>query len=1098
MPGPRILTFNFHEPYLCLMAKTGFDFTIGLYKDGPLARQWQTKYRPMPVNMTPMEEDQWRAELAADKFDLVIAHNETNALDVLRARTPKILVCHNRRSFLRTTIRSDRENGPELYDELIAHLRERVHFLFISESKRDDYGVPGDVILPGIDVEEFGGYTGDVAEVLRVGNMMRYRNLMFDVDLQERACHGLPNRVVGIDPEIPEACEAESFEQLLHFYRTRRCLLHVTREAYEDGYNLAMLEAMACGMPVVSLANATSPLTDGVDGLIAPDAAGLRQHLQALLKDPELARELGARGRQTVAAKFPVSAFVDKWRRVIEETAEKSQRRRTAKSAQKAATSANVVLHYMASPLTTGRYIEQTLRQGHNVVTAGLRCPEEVLDLWGFEKPYPPYASHDIDLTLDANYADIQLRLPKKFTPDLYLWIDSGPGKLPPDLHSVKATKACYLIDTHVLLDLRLSMARHFDIVFLAQKAHMDAFREAGIENVHWLPLACSPELHATATYGERQYDVAFVGSMGAQDVRRLELLDRVKERFPNGVIGQFWPEEMARIYAESKIVINISANRDLNMRVFEAMAAGALLVTDEADGLTDLFTEGRHLAVYHNDDELIATIERYLKDDRVRERIAAAGQELVLEQHTYERRVEEMLTRISALQGGGDKKRFGTGGYYRQTRPEIAQHVPVSCQRLLDVGCGGGDFAAALKQSGVKEAHGIEIVEQAWRIAREKLDSCLLGNIEEMELPFEDGYFDCITCGDVLEHLREPAAALRKLTRVLRDDGIIIMSLPNVRFFQVVQMLGEGRWQYADAGILDRTHLRFFTAVEMDVMVKEAGLETLVIAPLSAMSRDQVKLNPDGSFTMGRVTIQLADEADLNDLLTYQYLVIAGKPNVDRLARARQALEAKDDQAAYILASEARGVDELARKNTMATAAARFGRLHEAEKIYQEILQAYPENVEAMGQYGILLVGMNRIDEARGYLEKAAAGAHNERVLGTLGLVHMTQGRLPEAFECFMTALEAGYENVPLLEHLVAVAKELHREDDIVELVRRYADFFPGNIPLGCSYVALLMDVHKWDEACERLDMILMFSPNHEQAAALMERLEAERGGTR
>lgn len=1110
MPGPRILTFNFHEPYLCLMAKTGFDFTIGLYKDAPLARQWQTHYRPMPANMTPMDEPQWREALAAGAFDVVIAHNESNAIDIYRARTPKILVCHNRRTFLRTTVKANRANAKELYDELLAHLRERVRFVFISESKRDDYGVPGDVILPGIDVEEFGGYTGEVAEVLRVGNMMRSRDLMFDVDLQERVCEGIPNSVVGVNPDIPGAREAQSFEELLNFYRTRRCLLHVTREAYEDGYNLAMLEAMACGMPVVSLANATSPLTDGVDGLVAADADGLRAHIQSLLDDPQRARELGARGRETVAATFSMSAFVDKWRHVIEETAEVSVRRRTAKAAQdqaeasRAATS--VLLQYVASPLTTGRYFERAIRKRYKTVTAGLRCPEEVLELWGFTSPPPPYAPHDVDLPLNASAADVMSRLPEGFAPDVYFWLDSGPSKVPDALEKVNAFKVCYLIDTHVALDLRLEMARHFDVVFLAQKAHVKVFQDAGIANVFWLPLACSPGLHL-ATHGERIYDVAFVGSVGGEhNARREKLLRRVKERFPNSVIGQFWPDEMARIYAQSKIVVNVSANRDVNMRVFEAMASGALLVTDEADGLEDLFVDGEHLVVYRNDDDLIGVIERYLEDlppsvppyTGGRLEIAAAGQALVLETHTYDRRVEEAFLKIDEARGIKDQGRFGRGGYYRQTRPELAQHVPVSCQRLLDVGCGGGDFAAALKQSGVKEAHGIEIVEAAWKLAKEKLDSCLLGDIEQMELPFDDGYFDCITCGDVLEHLREPAAALRKLARVLRDDGIIIMSLPNVRYYGVLEMLGAGRWQYADAGILDRTHLRFFTAIEMRGLIEEAGLETLMIAPLSTMPRSEITLNADGSFTMGNVTIKLASESDLNDLLTYQYLVIAGKPGVDRLTRARLALEARDDQAAYILATEAKGVDDVERMKMMATAAARMGRLTEAEELYEEVLKARPDDLDAIGQYGILLVGMNRIDDAHAHLDKVVrSGSPNERVIGTLGLVHMTQGRLDEAFECLKKAVGTSYDSLPLVEHLVAVAAELNRLEETVTLVREYADFYPGNIELGCLFAGLLIDLEEWEEARERLETITLFAPHHEKALALLARVEEQGGST-
>ena len=312
MVSPRILTFNFHEPYLCLMAKTGYPIDIGLYTDPPHAREWQTQFRPVPPNFTFVEESQWRADLAAGQYDVVIAQNEMNAINLLPCRTPALLICHNRRTFLESTIEGEPEKRRALYAEALDKLAQLFSFVFISDSKRADYRMPGRVILPGIDVEEYGGYKGDVREVLRVGNVMRARNLMFDVDFQETVCRGLPNRLLGEDPEIPYATPSASFDDLLDHYRTRRCMLHVTCGQYEDGYNLAMLEAMACGMPVVALSNPTSPITDGVDGYTAPDAGTLHTRLEMLLDEPSLATAIGERGRDTVAKEISDCALCRK------------------------------------------------------------------------------------------------------------------------------------------------------------------------------------------------------------------------------------------------------------------------------------------------------------------------------------------------------------------------------------------------------------------------------------------------------------------------------------------------------------------------------------------------------------------------------------------------------------------------------------------------------------------------------------------------------------------------------------------------------------------------------------------------------------------
>ncbi len=1079
------------------MAKTQLDFTVGLYAKPPLARHWHTQFRPIPTNMKLVEESTWRAELEAGKFDVVVAHNESNAIDLFKYDTPKLLVCHNRRTFLRETVTADVQDAAAVFDRLLDRLQERFTFVFISESKRADYGIPGIVIMPGIDVEEYGGYSGEVAEVLRVGNLMRDRNQMFDVDFQEKVCEGIPNRVVGADPQIPGARPSGSFEELLHLYRSRTCLLHVTREKYEDGYNLSMIEAMACGMPVVSLANRTSPLTDGVDGFASYEAETLHGRLRALLEDANLARQLGARGRETVARRFPIAAFIQNWRTAIERAANTSPRR-VGRAQRTAARNRRILLHYVASPITTARYLDSAARKKHRVVTAGFRCPEKVLENWGFKMPAPAYPAHDVDLPLQTAYREIVKRLPDGFDPDLYLWVDSGMKEVPADIEALTCPKACYLIDTHIAPEPRIAIAKRFDYTFLAQKAQVDAFQREGVGNVRWLPLACSPELHDVERM-DRIHDVSYVGGLdGDATDRRRNLLREIASRFPNSKIGRFWPHEMAAIYAQSKIVINASVNRDVNMRVFEAMASGALLITDEADGLEDLFEDGRHLVIYRNDNDALELIDYYLKHDEDRERIASAGTAEVFDKHTYDLRLRNILgTAAAAPIAAGRFKgesRFHAGGYYRNTRPEVAQFVPLSARRLLDVGCGGGDFGYALKQRGLKEVHGIEIVERAWKEAQKLLDKAILGNIEEMELPYADGYFDCITFSDVLEHLRDPAAVLRKAARVLAADGTVLMSIPNVRFYEVVTMLANGGWKYEDAGIMDRTHLRFFTVAEMHAMVKDAGLEPLHVQPLSYVPEDRLPRNADGSVTLGRATLWPLDDQDYRDLLTYQYIVIAGKPGVDRLAKAREALEVKGNEAALILAEQARGVDECERRKIMAAAFARLGQLLNAEKLYREALSLRRNDVEAAGELGILLVAMNRTGDAKPYLEKAAsADPENERVTGALGLVHLTEGRREEAFACLVAALENSYEGVTLVPHLIDLARQLNRLEEIGDLLCRYANFHAGNAVLACTYAEFLMKVGRDAEARERLETVLLLSPGHEGARGLLGRLDRE-----
>lgn len=1099
MLNPRVLTFNFHEPYICLMAKTGIPLEIGLNPRPPFNREWQTKFRPVPENITFVEEAQWRPDLAAGKYGVVIAQNENNARDISRevadSRTPALLVMHNGRRYLESMLPQDDPDARANYQELLNMLRQIYHFVYISDMKRASFKIPGRVIQPGIDVEEYGGYEGGEARVLRVGNVMRARNVMFDVDFQEAACEGLPNTVLGEDPEIPSARPSESFGDLLNHYRSHRCLLHVTREDYEDGYNLAMLEAMACGMPIVSLANETSPITDGVDGYVAADAETVRSRLQTLLDDQGLAANIGAKGRETVARMFPIDRFVESWRAAIHEAAEWSP---ISKSHEAAVPAMDVLVQYLASPVTTGRYIEDSLRKRHRVTSAGFRMPEELLASWGFPETRAAYRNHDIQLPLEGAHQFVADKLPEGWAPSIYLWIDSGPKELPADLESIPGVKVCYLIDTHIAPDIRIEWARHFDYVFLAQRGQMEMFKSAGIENVHWLPLACSADLHRVARQS-KQYDWAYIGrTTDDADDRRRGRIEALRGRFPNAYVGTAWPEDMARIYAQSKIVVNACANNDVNMRVFEAMASGALLITDNADGLDALYEEGTHYVTYADNAGLIERVDYYLSREEERARIANAGHAYTLAQHTYDQRIETMLSAVlddlGAIGGISGESRFNRGGYYRSERHELLPHLPKGAKQVLDVGCGAGDFGRVLKKRGVDRVVGIEIVPRAWEIAKEQLDEVILGNIEEMDLPFEEDTFDAVFCNDVLEHLVNPLEVLKKIRHVLKPGGSVIISIPNVRFYEVVHMLAaNGRWEYVDAGIMDRTHLRFFTAVELAQMMNDAQLNIDTIQPLSGVDEATLPRNPDGSLTIGRMTVRDVSDSEYAEYRTYQYLVKALKPGAHTLADAQAALDRRDDEEAYRLANSCAAGDADERTFILAKAAARMGRLSEAKQFYEALLKRKPDHAIACGEYGILCVAENRIEDGAPWIEKGlAANPQDDRLIAAKGLVHLARGENDAALDQFIAVAQANKQSDAVIPHMIELSEVLGRTDEAIPVARAFVEFAPGNIAAVCAYARMMMNAGHIDEARDRVERARLMAPDDETLSALAEEITA------
>lgn len=167
---------------------------------------------------------------------------------------------------------------------------------------------------------------------------------------------------------------------------------------------------------------------------------------------------------------------------------------------------------------------------------------------------------------------------------------------------------------------------------------------------------------------------------------------------------------------------------------------------------------------------------------------------------------------------------------YYEYNRPEVQELVNTNSQRILDVGCGSGVMANELKQKLNAEVWGIELFEDAARKASAKLDKVILGKVEDAIEQLPDNYFDTIIFADVLEHLVDPYKVIAVIKNKLRKNGEIIASIPNVRHWTVIKNLIEGKWDYENAGLLDKTHLRFFTLKSAAELFANAGFNVLDI----------------------------------------------------------------------------------------------------------------------------------------------------------------------------------------------------------------------------------------------------------------------------
>lgn len=190
----------------------------------------------------------------------------------------------------------------------------------------------------------------------------------------------------------------------------------------------------------------------------------------------------------------------------------------------------------------------------------------------------------------------------------------------------------------------------------------------------------------------------------------------------------------------------------------------------------------------------------------------------------------------------------------------------------VLEVGCACGATLLAVRDANpAADLFGIEIDEAPAKIASRfaKVEAL---DVETLEKPEWHETFDYIILSDVIEHLRNPWQAMKNLAAFLKPGGAVVVSVPNVMHCSVFRMMLQGRWTYADAGILDRTHLRFFTLFEIAALLREAALEPEYIQAF------QIPETEEDAAMGEHLTSLLPQHIDPRELHAYQWQILARK----------------------------------------------------------------------------------------------------------------------------------------------------------------------------------------------------------------------------
>ena len=206
---------------------------------------------------------------------------------------------------------------------------------------------------------------------------------------------------------------------------------------------------------------------------------------------------------------------------------------------------------------------------------------------------------------------------------------------------------------------------------------------------------------------------------------------------------------------------------------------------------------------------------------------------------------------------------------YFNSTRWDLIRLIRNGNNKVLEIGCGTGNTGRALKENGkATEVIGVEIIPEIAKTAGTKLDKVICGDIEVLDLPYRE-YFDYVIAGDVLEHLYNPWAIINKIKIYIKKGGYVIASIPNVRNWRILKdLILKGEWKYVSAGILDNTHLRFFTKKSIIELFKNNGFSEIRIIPAFKVKSKKNKFNLINIFTFGL----------FEEFFTTQYIVKARK----------------------------------------------------------------------------------------------------------------------------------------------------------------------------------------------------------------------------
>ena len=312
----RLLVFDCHEAWVYQLGALdcGLDIIVGL--PGRHVQGWDERMRPVPpraqlVRLQDVPQD-------GSPYRCIVASNLTDLLDAKSFAGPRILVLHE------TLDGAILEQKATVSADQLRRIVQKfirltgTHVVAVSKLKRRSWGLDGDVVPAAVAPSDYLPWSGDIPRGLRIANHIERRPRVLMWDLHQKAFSGLPVTLVGHNPGLERVTPAADWSALKQTLSSHRFYIHTADPHLEDGYNMASLEAMAAGLPVVGNRHPTSPIEHGVTGFLSDDPDELRSYAELLLQDRDLALRMGQAARALVLEKFSYARFQEGFTQAVE------------------------------------------------------------------------------------------------------------------------------------------------------------------------------------------------------------------------------------------------------------------------------------------------------------------------------------------------------------------------------------------------------------------------------------------------------------------------------------------------------------------------------------------------------------------------------------------------------------------------------------------------------------------------------------------------------------------------------------------------------------------------------------------------------------